>query len=174
MATRKKCWSQTGGGNKKYLPEYCDLLQEVFAGGGCVARFCVRAGIGRQTFYEWCDANREFDDAYALAKELSKAHWMSFLLQYVVKDDGELQSYPLKVLLANSDIIDKRNVRVSLAKAKNCAERAHSAAEFAQSGEHTAEEIASVATTVRALNEISTLEKMEQRLDALDGQSNNT
>ena len=172
--TRKKCWVP-GAATKYDAEKHCKLIRDIFEKGGCIARFCASAAIGRQTFYMWSEAHPEFYEAHMKAKELSKVYWLSFVEQHAFNNEGEIQAYPLKVLLANADMSDKRNVTVrGLKGALTAAQRSKVASDLAASGEHTAEEIASVATTVRALNEMSTLEKMEQRLDALDGQSNNT
>lgn len=60
----------------KYQENYPELYIEICKKQGSICDFCVAVGIGRRTFYDWCDAYPEFADAHKLGKEITE-QWLT-------------------------------------------------------------------------------------------------
>lgn len=61
----------------KYDIKFIDMLPDLFREGQGVAEVSVAMGISRATFYRWCEAYPDFDEAYKDAKDTEcRASWM--------------------------------------------------------------------------------------------------
>ena len=61
--------------NTQYEPSMCQTILDVFEQGGTLATACAAIGIGKQTFFKWCDSFEEFQTAYDMGMSLSETWW---------------------------------------------------------------------------------------------------
>lgn len=54
---------------------HCPMVLDVMNTEGTVSAFCVRAQIGKTTFYDWVQAHSEFKRCYHLGQALAQANW---------------------------------------------------------------------------------------------------
>lgn len=59
----------------KYKPEYCERLVEFGERGESVIAFCADIGIGKTSFYEWCQKYPAFEAAAHVSKMKACAFW---------------------------------------------------------------------------------------------------
>lgn len=60
----------------KYKEEYKDQVIELMKEGCSISEICLELDICRQTFYNWCDENKEFLDTKKKGEGFSEGWWM--------------------------------------------------------------------------------------------------
>lgn len=60
----------------KYKEEYNQKVIDLMKEGCSIAEICLELDICRQTFYNWCDENKEFLDTKKKGKDFSEGWWM--------------------------------------------------------------------------------------------------
>jgi len=60
----------------KYKPDYNDKVIELFKQGASVEEICLELDICKQTFYNWCESNKEFLDSKKKGVDFSLGWWM--------------------------------------------------------------------------------------------------
>ena len=68
--------SKIMGRPTKYKPDYNDKVIELFKQGASVEEICLELDICKQTFYNWCESNKEFLDSKKKGVDFSLGWWM--------------------------------------------------------------------------------------------------
>jgi len=63
------------GTPNKYKKEYAKKAADILAVGKSKAAVCAALDISRRTFYDWCAAHSEFNDAIDIAIQKCQAVW---------------------------------------------------------------------------------------------------
>lgn len=125
---------------------HCPMVIEIMGdpSKSTVAAFCVLAGIGESTFYQWTRKHDVFADCYEFAKALAKFNW-----EQEAKELEQLESkevgckYELWRLKGWSQFGIGKNsrIRVNLTKDGTPAQHYHDILKDAAEGAYTAGEI---------------------------------
>lgn len=65
-----------GGRPTKYNEDYGYKVVELMKEGCSIAEICLELDICKQTFYNWCEENKEFLDAKKKGQFFSEGWWM--------------------------------------------------------------------------------------------------
>ena len=60
----------------KYKEEYKEKVLELMKEGCSIAEICLELDICRQTFYNWCEENKEFLDTKKKGEDFSEGWWL--------------------------------------------------------------------------------------------------
>lgn len=161
--------------NKKYCEEvHCPMVLEVIGGSytSTVAAFCVKAGIGERTFYEWVHKHKMFAECYEIAQAFAKHAW---------EKEGEEVRHDLKMGEActyNFDYwrmmgwakfgISKNNrIRLKLNPVNNAIEHYKELLEQAAGGEFTASEFKQLMEAINVGLNVHDKIEMQKQIDEI-------
>ena len=65
-----------GGAPSKYKKEFNQKVIDLMREGCSIAEVCFELEICKQTFYNWCDENKEFLDSKKKGVDYSEGWWM--------------------------------------------------------------------------------------------------
>jgi hypothetical protein len=60
----------------KYKEEYNQKILDLMKEGCSIAEICLELDICKQTFYNWCEQNKEFLDSKKKGEDFSEGWWM--------------------------------------------------------------------------------------------------
>ena len=154
--------------NYKYDKKYPALLIKIFESGGGVCNFCVKVKIGRQTFYDWINANPEFAEAYQYAKEIQEA----LLVQAGQEGMLENPNFNAKIweifMRNKCGYTDTRKLKADLTKSKDYNEQLAVVRGDIAKGKLTANEAKALIDVVATGAKIHEVTVLEERISALE------
>jgi hypothetical protein len=153
----------------KYKKEYCELLTDLFSKGDSVCHFCVAAGIGRQTFYDWLEAHEEFAQAYTLAKEMAEMHLTDL---GKAGAHGEIDGFNVtawSILMRNKcNYTEHRKVKLDFSSCKSAQEKYAVLDEAISAGSLTPAEARSYSDYIANAIKVEENTELKRRLEALE------
>ena len=76
------------GRPSKYTEEACTKVFDHLASGGSLAASAGKAGVHKDTLFEWCKVHPEFSDLIKQGKSLGMAVWEQRLVMQAIENPG--------------------------------------------------------------------------------------
>jgi hypothetical protein len=153
----------------KYKKEYCKLLIDLFKKGKSVCHFCAKLEIGRQTFYDWLETQKEFAEAYDRAKEANEA-WFTDL--GVSGASGEIDGFnqtAWSILMRNKhNYTEHRKIKIDFTNCKTATEMQKALNEQSAKCKLTAAELKNLSEYINNCMKIEENTELRKRIEELE------
>ena len=145
---KKTTGKNKGGRPSKYNEElHCGLVIEVFSKGGSLAEFCVKAGVGDSTFYNWVNSKPVFHECWRVGHMMGEHRWEKEGKDNHSDPDWNMDYW--KIIGARLYQVGKNNkVRLNIIESDNPYNQYKQLVKQAQTGDFTASEIKQLSETI--------------------------
>ena len=159
-------------GESKYKSTMPQELINMFAMGDDRSHFCKKYNISTRTFHDWINTNPQFAEAYEIAKEKAKAHFLNVAMDHLVEEpEGpRLNTKLWSMLMRNRfELTEHRKLKIEgLKRAQNFQEQMQSILDELAKGNLTGSEAQQLAKLVETGVSVNQHTEMAKRIEELE------